>query len=159
RHERRRRTARVRLLLDSADGERRTLESLGEAPRGVLVDDDGLGPQSAVATEVAPLRDPRAVESDEAGGERAGGAGCLEIPVRGRDELFPLPLALDDEARGDGLDASGGEALHHLLPEHRGDLVAVEPVEDASRLLRIDESLVDRTRVVEGVPNRVPRDL
>ena len=48
---------------------------------------------------------------------------------------------------------------HDLLPEHGRDLVAVEPVEDAPRLLRVDEPLVDLARLAERAVDRVARDL
>jgi hypothetical protein len=51
------------------------------------------------------------------------------------------------------------EPRHHLLPEHRRDLEPVEPVEDAARLLRVDEPLVDVPRLREGPLDRVFRDL
>ena len=44
----------------------------------------------------------------------------------------------------------GREALHHLPPEHRRDLVAVEPVEDPPRLLRVDEAVVDLARLARA---------
>ena len=71
----------------------------------------------------------------------------------------PLALALDDEPRRDRLHAAGGEPWHHLLPEDGRDLVAVEAVEDAPRLLRVDEPVVDRARLVERALDRVLRDL
>ena len=76
-----------------------------------------------------------------------------------RAERPPLALALDDEPRRDRLHASGREAAHDLLPEHRRDLVAVEAVEDASRLLRVDEPRVDVARLAERAVDRLLRDL
>ena len=73
----------------------------------------------------------------------------------GGDERHPLALALDDEPRRDRLHAAGGEPLHHLPPEDRRDLVAVEAVEDAARLLRVDEALVDLARLAERALDRV----
>ena len=61
----------------------------------------------------------------------------------GRDERHPLALALHHEPRRDRLDAAGRQPLHHLLPQHGRHLVAVEPVEDPSGLLGVDEMLVD----------------
>ena len=58
-----------------------------------------------------------------------------------------LALALDDEPRRDRLHAPGRQSLHDLPPEHRRDLVAVEAVEDAPRLLRVDEARVDVARL------------
>src|SRR5260221_716391 len=51
------------------------------------------------------------------------------------------------------------EPTGDLLPEDRRDLVAVEAIEDAARLLRVDETLVDRTRLAERTIDRILRDL
>jgi hypothetical protein len=51
------------------------------------------------------------------------------------------------------------QARHHLLPQHGRDLVAVEPVEDAPRLLRVDQRLVHRPRVGERLVDRALGDL
>ena len=51
------------------------------------------------------------------------------------------------------------EPARDLLPEHGRDLVAVEAVEDAARLLRVDEALVDVARLAERAVDRVLRDL
>ena len=124
------------------------LERGRERARGVLVELDGVGRgELAVAGEVAALRDLSAVDRDEARLEAARVEGGDDVPVLGGAELDPLALALDHEARRDRLDAACGEALHHLPPEHGGDLVAVEAVEDAARLLRVDEALVDVARL------------
>ena len=95
--------------------------------------------QRPVLREVAALCDPPAVDRGEPRGERARLEGRDDVPVLGGDELHPLALALDDEPRRHGLHAARGEPLHDLAPEDRRDLVAVETVEDAARLLRVDE--------------------
>ena len=159
RHERGRRPPRVRLLVHRANGERGSGEPVGQAPRLLLRELADIRLQLPVRAEVAPLRDPLALEGDEARSEPAGVEQALEVPVRGRDERHPLALALDDEPRGDGLDPACGQPRHHLLPEHRRDLVAVEPIEDPPRLLRVDEPLVDRARVVERSLDRLLGDL
>ena len=82
-----------------------------------------------------------------------------EVPVLGRDEGDPLALALDDEPRRDRLHPARGEAARDLLPQDGRDLVAVQPVEDAPRLLRVHESLVDDARVLERTRDRLSRDL
>ena len=115
--------------------------------------------ERAVLGEVAALGDALAVDGGELRLERARVEDASDVPVAGRDEGAALALALDDEADGDRLDAAGGEPLHHLLPEHGRDLVAVEPVEDAPRLLRVDEPLVDLARLAERLLDRVARDL
>ena len=71
----------------------------------------------------------------------------------------PLALLGDHQPGGDGLHPPGGEAGHDLLPQHRADLVAVETVEDAARLLGLDEVHVELARVVGGVEDRLLGDL
>ena len=58
-----------------------------------------------------------------------------------------------------GLHPSRRESRPQLLPEHRRDLVTVEPVEDAARLLCLDEAFVDLARVGERLLDRALRDL
>ena len=87
--------------------------------------------------------------------ERAGIERRHEIPVLGRHECDALPLALHDEARGDGLHAAGGQPAGHLLPEDGRDLVAVEAVEDPPRLLRVDEAFVDHARLAQRSLDRL----
>ena len=77
-----------------------------------------------------------------------------DVPVVGGDERHALALALDDEPRRDRLDAARPTALHHLAPEDGRDLVAVEAVEDAAGLLRVDEAVVDLARLGERVLDR-----
>ena len=159
-HERRRRTARVRLLVDRRDPELGALERGREAACVVLDQlHDVLGLQRAVAPEVAALCDPRTVDRREPRSEGPGIECRDDVPVAGGDELPALPFALDDEPRRDRLHAPGRQSLHHLPPEHRGDLVAVEAVEDAAGFLRIDEARVDVARLGERALDRRARDL
>ena len=133
---------------------------VGEAARvGLGQLDEVVGAQLAVAAEVAALGDLPAVDRRQAGGERARIERGDDVPVLGGDERHPLALALDDEPRGDRLDAPGRQALHHLAPEDRRDLVAVEAVEDAAGLLRVDQALVDLARLGERALDRGARDL
>ena len=62
----------------------------------------------------------------------------------------PLFLAIDDQADGDALHAAGAQAGLHLLPQHRRQRVAVEPIEDAAALLRAHQVLVDVVRVLDA---------
>ena len=128
------------------------------APASVELDRVGLA-QRPVLGEVAPLRDASSVDRGEARGEGARFVGRDDVPVLRGDELHPLALAFDDEPRRDRLNAAGREPLHDLPPEHRRDLVAVQPVEDAARLLRVDEPVVDLARLAERALDRRPRDL
>ena len=159
-HERRRRTTRVRLPLHGAHRERDALERLGEAAGVLLLELDGVrGDERAVACEVAPLRHLLAVDRGQPSVELAGVERGDDVPVLGGAELDPLALALDHEPRRDRLHAAGGEALHHLAPEDGGDLVAIEAVQNAARLLRIDEPVVDVARLPERPLDRLLRDL
>jgi hypothetical protein len=89
----------------------------------------------------------------------AGVEGALEVPVGRGPEGDPQPLAVDDEPGRDRLHPPGGQAGHDLLPQHGADLVAVEPVEDAARLLGLDEVHRDLARVGGGVDDGLLGDL
>ena len=127
--------------------------------------------QLAHGREVTALRDPDPVDRDQVGGEAGGdvrqpllavlGGGelGLEVPVAGGAELDPLPLLVDDQPGGDRLHAAGRELRHDLLPQHRGDLVAVEPVEDAPGLVRVDLAVVEHGGVGDGAGDRLGGDL
>ena len=119
----------------------------------------------AGVVEVGAAGDADAVDAVELGGEHprvvagAGVEGGVDVPVGGDAELHPLALLVDHQAGGDGLHAAGGEAGHDLLPQHRGDLVAVEAVEDAARLLGLDEVVVDLAGVLDRGEDRGLGDL
>ncbi len=163
------RGAAVRLGLHRADGEGALRERGGERPCVRLVQMQHLGAlEPAVRAEVAALRDALAVDGVQAGDERgrvgriarpAGGERAGQVPVLGGAEGDALALALDDEAGGDGLHASGGQPRHDLLPQDRRDLVAVEAVEDAAGLLGVDHALVQLARVGDGLADRILGDL
>ena len=125
----------------------------------VLVECEQISLELAVVAEVAALGDALALDPDELRLERAGVEGADDVPVRRGDELHPLALALDHEPRRDRLHATGGEARGDLHPEDGRDLVAVEPVEDPARLLRVDEVGVDLAGLAEGALDRILRDL
>ena len=137
----------------------------------VEVDEPGfplarLSLELAVGAEVGAAGDPRARRWSAAcaGNIRwllagAGVEGALEVPVRRDAERHPLALAVDDQPGRHRLHAAGGQAGHDLLPEHRRDLVAVEAVEDAARLLGLDEVIVDLARVLDGLEDRGLGDL
>ena len=118
-----------------------------------------LAAQLPVGAEVAARRHALPVEGDEPRLERVRIEGRDHVPPLGGAERHPLPLALDDEARGNRLDAAGREPAHDLLPEDGRDLVAVEPVEDPPRLLRVHQPLVDVARLLERLLDRVAGDL
>ena len=89
----------------------------------------------------------------------------LNRPVLSGHEGVDLLLAVGHEPQRHRLHPARGERLgasvvvHHLLPQHWAELVAHQPVQDAPRLLRIDQVLVDVPRVVKGLPDRLLRDL
>ena len=95
-------------------------------------------------------------------GEAAGLAGAVQIyiqrPVFLRDKGPDLVLAVDDQTGRDRLHASGGQALADLFPEQGAELIADNAVEHAARLLRVDEILVDGTRVLDGFLHDVACD-
>jgi hypothetical protein len=102
------------------------------------VDDLGRGERAAVV-EVAPVA-TRAVDVRQRAvklSRRSSRSASTSQYDAG--ERHPLALALDHQARGDGLHAARGQPGIDLAPQHRRHLVAVEPVEDAAGLLRVDE--------------------
>ena len=119
---------------------------------------------AACASEVASSRDVErlAVDAHELGGERLAGCGRedrLDRPVLARREAADLALALDDQADGDRLDAPGRQAALDLLAEERAQRVADQAVDDAARLLGVDEVHVDLARVGERLLDRRLGDL
>ncbi len=95
-----------------------------------------------------------AIDADETGieGGRFGGVEAgVEGPVFLFLELLDLALALDDEAEGDGLDASGGESAADFVPQQGRNLEADEAVEDAAGLLGIDQVPIDLAGAGEGL--------
>ena len=77
----------------------------------------------------------------------------IDRPVFLLDEGFDFALAVNNQAHGDTLHAPGGQAIAHFLPQQFGHVVAHQPVEDAPRLLRVDEVHVNVARVAECVLN------
>ncbi len=172
--------AAVRLALDARDAEGGTgfpLQPGGERRRhgAVEVQDlllrTGVGAQLSGWREVAAGGDPLAVDRLEGRGELCrrirqpfGAVGFrgevgLKVPVARRAERDPLPLPVDDQAGGDRLDAARGQPRHDLLPQHRGDLVAVQPVEDAPGLVGVHLAVVELSRVRDGAGDRLGGDL
>ena len=169
-HERRRRLACVRLGFDGAHGHRALGERVTHGHRGRLVEEDralvGRCGQRAVLAEVLARGEFLTGQFDERSGELRlvlGGLlvteGGLQIPPRRDPERHALTFTLHHDTGRDGLHTPGGQPRHDLLPQHRRDLVAVEPVEDATGLLGIDEASVELTRVVDRVADRLGRDL
>ena len=166
RRERRRGSTRVRLRLDARDRDRdgRVSQRLGERGRERLVERDGVRPFEHTAVgEVAAARHLLAIEACEPRGEGsvAGGGGerGVEVPVARPDEREPLALAVDDESGCSRLHAARTETRPDLAPQHGADLVAVEAVEDAPRLLRVDKRRIELARVVDSALDGLRRDL
>jgi hypothetical protein len=83
----------------------------------------------------------------------------LEVPVARGPERDPLPLPVDDQPGGDGLHPARRKPRHDLLPQHRRDLVPVQPVEHPSRLVGVDLAVVKLCRVGDGARDRLRGDL
>ena len=133
-------------LGDLADGPGDALKGLRQISGLLLVEDERglvalLLEVAGVRIKVPALGQPPTAELHQVALVAAlvGGEGALQIPPVGGDELQPGPLTGHDEAHGDGLHPARGEAGLHLAPEHRGDVVAEQPVDDAPRLLSPDQ--------------------
>ena len=83
----------------------------------------------------------------------------VEQPVLLRLEGADLVFAVDHDARGHGLDAASRQAGLDLAPEQRTELIAHDAVENAARLLRVDQILIDLARVLDALGNDLFRDL
>ena len=83
----------------------------------------------------------------------------FDVPVPAGTERPPLFLALDNQANRNALHSPRTEPRLDLLPEHRRQRVAVEPIEDAPTLLRTNQVFVDVTRMVERFLDGVFGDL
>ncbi len=118
--------------------------------------------------EVTALSDPAPVHRDQAGRERgrslvgrAVGPGehGLQVPVPGGAERDAFPFPGDHQPGGHGLDPPRGQPGHDLLPQDRGDLIAVQPVQDPPGLIGVDQASVQFARVVHRMRDGLRRDL
>ena len=71
----------------------------------------------------------------------------VQIPVFLRSESADLIFAIYDHANGHGLHAARGETAAYLAPEKRAELIANDAVENAARLLRVHQILIDVARI------------
>ena len=97
-----------------------------------------------------------------AGGEGAGlvqtAQEDIERPVFLRHKGLDLFFPFHDKTGRNGLHTPGRQAAPHLLPQQRTELITDDPVEDAPRLLRIDEIIVDVARLLNAARDDVFRD-
>ena len=154
-------TALARLLDDGADGVVHPFERSGERSGPGLVEHHAVAAgELAAVVEVTPGGQALALDKVESGGEGSGIEGRCQVPVRRGDEGNALTLAVHDKSNRDRLHpACRASVATDLLPEHLGDGVAVEPIDDATRLLRIDELHVEFARLLEGIGDGVLGDL
>ena len=89
--------------------------------------------------------------------KRASNAGGLlagemrvDRPIFFFLERLDLAFALDDQAQSDSLHASGGKPAANFIPQQRRNLISDQTVEDAASLLRVDQILINRSRMLEG---------
>ena len=164
RRERRRRPLRLRPLLDGGHRPGQPAAQVGGERAGVRLGQQARGRFLQLAggrVEVLAAGDPPVAEADQRGGELApfGGDPGFEVPERRLVEGPPLLLALDDEAHRDALDAAGAEAGADLLPQHRRQRVAEQPVEDAAPFLGLHQVGVDVPGVRDGLADGFLGDL
>ena len=74
---------------------------------------------------------------------------CLQRPVFQRLERANLALAFHNQPQRHRLHAPCRQSTPHLVPQQRRNLVAHQPIEHASRLLRGHQVLVDVARMLE----------
>ena len=161
---RRRRTLEARLGLDRRDRPGQVpLERGRQRPRGGFVEVTHAARLQLAGGRIEVLagRHARLAKANQRRGKLLALARQLrfQVPVGAGPERTPGFLPFDDQPDGDALDAPGAESGLHLLPQHRRQRVAVEPIDDAPALLRPDQALVDVAGMREGVVDRLFRDL
>src|SRR5436189_2784153 len=115
-----------------------------------------LSVQYTVRVEVLAARDARVAQPGQRASERAAVGGKLRVEVRvarrlKREALF---FPIDDEPDGDALNTARAQPGLNLLPQHRRERVAVEPIETAAALLRADQVVVAVVSVLDGLVER-----
>ena len=83
----------------------------------------------------------------------------VDGPVFLGDEGANFPLPLDDQSQSHGLHAPGGETPADLVPKKRRNLVADQAVENAPRLLGVDQVGVQLTRMLKSGADGPRRNL
>ena len=83
----------------------------------------------------------------------------VQRPVLHRSKRADLPLPLHDQPHGHGLHAPSREAPPNLIPKQRRNLVAHQPVQNAPRLLRVHEVLIQVPGMLECLLHRLLRNL
>ena len=83
----------------------------------------------------------------------------VKQPVLLRLEGADLIFTVDHDARGHRLHAAGGQAGLDLAPEQRAEFIAHDAVENAARLLCVDQILIDLARVLDALGDDLFRDL
>ena len=171
RGERRHRTATVRLGFHRRDGERRIFQRSRDRirVRFVQLHDvvfDAGGGQLAIIAEILGTGQTTAAKRHHARIERnivAVGVGRFQrggdIPIGGTHERHALTLTFHDQTGGHGLHAARGQARTDLAPQHRGQLIAVQTVQNTTGFLGVHHGGVHITRVVQRRLDRFRRDL
>jgi hypothetical protein len=132
-----------------------------------------IGLQLGEGVEVRAAGDPRPVDRLQLGREHPhlrgdtpritpgtpSVEGALEVPVRRHAERDALAFPVHHQPGRDRLHPTRRELRHDLLPQHRGDLVAVEPVEDPTCLLSLHQVEVEGARVLHRLLDRLLGDL
>ena len=82
-----------------------------------------------------------------------------KVPIIRGDEGDTFSFPLYDQAYRYALNSASRKAGAHFLPKQLGDIVAVQPVEDAASFLRFDKPFIDITRALQRFVDRRFRDL
>ena len=81
------------------------------------------------------------------------GKGCRQVPVFRRNKRSYFSLFIDDYAKSDRLNAPRRQTVLNSLAKKGAELITDEPVQNSSRLLRIDEVIVDFSRIFQSLFN------
>ncbi len=138
---------------------RSTSPSARPRARG-LVDQHHVARQPTIGAEVLARRHALAFDADERRGERRiGREERVDVPVAGAHERHAIAFALDHEADERTLHPPGRQTAVHSPPQHRRHLVAVEPIDHAPCLGRVDQAVVETTGIGDRLLDRRLGDL
>ena len=164
---RRKRTTRVRLLLNGVDRTRRPSQPLSQRRRIGFLQNQHIGlvsrrTQLALIVEVTARSHAAAINLRQARTERLTRTSNKltgNIPIFGRNERHPFTLTLNHQTRSNRLHAASRKPRPHLAPQNRRNLITVETVQNTAGLLRIHQIHIQIPQILKSTLNRLFSDL
>src|SRR5208282_4375314 len=144
-----RRTAANFLALDAFDFEGRSLDGRNDLPRPRLGQLAGFVVDALVFVAVEPRLERRRILARQTGVER---------PIFFSAKCLAFALAIDDYPERDRLHAPRADAALDLVPQQRAELVSNQPVEHPSRLVRVEQVVIELRGIVHRLLDGSRRD-